>query len=173
MALGHAHLASGDARAAIKALKETVDALKSATVKVGYTRSLAHLGEAFLLDGDVDRAESAATRSLELARADGSAFVAGIAERVLGRIAGTRAEHSKAERLLRGALETFLSCEATFEAAMTRLDLARTLASRAESAEAQAHLVEAIQVFEAAGAPQRVAQARELAHSLGISLTVP
>jgi hypothetical protein len=68
--------------------------------------------------------------------------------------------------LLSLALESLQSFGAAFEAAMTRLDLARLLAVRGDRARARAHVLDAIPALEAAGAPRRVADARELARSL-------
>jgi hypothetical protein len=59
---------------------------------------------------------------------------------------------------------------AAFEAAMTRLELARALAARGERDDAQTQLAEAIGAFGAARVPRRVAQARALAHALGLEL---
>ena len=51
---------------------------------------------------------------------------------------------------------------------MTRLDLARTLALRGDADGARTQLAAALRALAATGAPRRVAEAHDLARSLGL-----
>jgi hypothetical protein len=74
---------------------------------------------------------------------------------------------------LTGALATFTRCGADFEAARTRLDLAAVRARRGDPDAAREDLAAALAAFEAANAPKRAAQARELARTLGFAPPAP
>ena len=93
-----------------------------------------------------------------------------IAQRALERIRRARGDAAHAARYLAGALENFQGCEAAFEAARTRLDLAELDAARGARAVACEHVTASIAAFQAANAPKRVAQARELARQAGLDV---
>jgi hypothetical protein len=95
-------------------------------------------------------------------------FALGLSQRALGRIALAAGKTDDAGERLDQALATFARCSAAFEAARTHLDLAALRAGQGDKHAAQEHLARAVATFEAADAPTRLAQARELARSLGL-----
>jgi DNA-binding SARP family transcriptional activator len=166
-ALGHAHLEGGDA-AAVPLLEQAVEALGRIPIRFSEHRCLALLGEAYLSSGDVARARETASRALALSQHDGTPFNVGLAQRALGRIGRARGDLHEAEQLLSQALDSFVGCSAEFEAARTRLDLAEVRARRGDEDAARRLLRAAVAAFDAARAPKRVAEARELAKALGL-----
>jgi DNA-binding SARP family transcriptional activator len=167
--LGFAYLERGDARAAVT-LARVVDLLRSGQYRNGEARHLALLSEAHLLAHDATSARETAGRALELSQAAGMPFNIGLAQRALGRIARVEGDLDKAEGHLAQALETFTACSAVFEAARTRVDLAAVRAKTGDEAAAREHLQLAVATFDTSGAPKRVAEARDVARSLGIAL---
>jgi len=166
-ALGHAFLHAGDGERAVACLEDAVERLQTSPVRLSQMRALAILAEAYLLKGDVKRSTQTAQAAVEGGRASGNLFTLGLAERASGRIARATGDGA-AEVLFARALGNFEAFEAAFESAMTRLDLAGSLAARGDRAGAQAQLITAIRALAAAGAPRRVAEARELARALSI-----
>ncbi len=168
-ALGFAYLERGDAESTAT-LARVVDLLRSGQYRNGEARHLALLSEAHLLDHDATAARETAARALALSQAAGMPFNIGMAQRAIGRIARADGDLDVAERHLTEALETFAACSAMFEAARTRVDLAGVRAKRGDELAARQHLHLAMATFETAGAPKRVAEASDLARSLGITL---
>jgi DNA-binding SARP family transcriptional activator len=166
--LGMAMLARGEAAAAIGLLEQAVERLSSIPVRSAVARLTVFLGEAYLLLGDRGRARDVTRGALAMSQAGGSLLTAGLAERLLGRIAVAERDVARALRHLAQALETFARCEAALEGAMTRLLLAEVHHAAGDPAAARQHLAAACQGFTAANAPRRVAAARELARTLGI-----
>jgi tetratricopeptide (TPR) repeat protein len=169
-ALGHAYLEGGDAASAIPPLEQAVETLGRIPIRTSERRYLALLSEAYLLGGDVARARETASRTLALSQADGTPFNVGLAQRALGRIARAQSDLDEAEQHLSHALQTFTGCSAVFEAARTRVDLAAVRARKGDEDAAREHLRVAVAAFDAAGAPKRAAEARDLARSLGTAL---
>jgi hypothetical protein len=93
-----------------------------------------------------------------------------VAERAAGRIARASGDAAGAEALFARALGHFETFGAAVESAFTRQDLARSLAARGERASARVQLSTAIRALAAAGAPRRVADARELDRALAIQV---
>ena len=168
--VGYAHLDQGNARAAIDVLERACEQIEHFPVRHTYVESLAFLAEAHVLAGDAAHGLELARRATELAQIEGSPFNVGLAERAAGRAARATGDAHAGEDHLGRALEAFELNGAAFEAAMTRLELARALAARGERDDAQTHLAEAIGAFGAARVPRRVAEARALAHTLGLEL---
>jgi tetratricopeptide (TPR) repeat protein len=171
--VGYAHLHRGDAEPAVRVLEQACQQIERFPVRHTYVESLAFLAEAYVLGGDGTRGLAAARGAIDLARAEGSPFNVGLAERAAGRAARVTGDAGASEAHLSRALEAFRSTGAAFEAGMTRLDLARALAARGEPEAAQAHLMEAIRALAASGVPRRVAEARDLARSLGLQSVEP
>jgi DNA-binding SARP family transcriptional activator len=166
--LGQAHLEQGDARAAIPLLQRAAETLGSIPIRSAESRARALLGEAYVVAGDPARGRELAARAVEAAREAGAPYFLGLAQRALGLALDAAGDVAGAEQDLTRALETFLACHAAFEAARIRLELVRVRAARGDLDGAREHLVTALGVFETAGAPRRVAQARELARALGL-----
>ena len=123
-ALAYARFAGGGAGPA-----KTVRALEAAIEQLGQfgirqSLALTHLAETHRQSGNLDKAESAATRCLALGRQIGFAWAVASAERLLGRIALGRGAHAAARAHLQEALQTFELIPARFEVARTREDLA-------------------------------------------------
>jgi DNA-binding SARP family transcriptional activator/tetratricopeptide (TPR) repeat protein len=171
--VGYAHLHHGDAGTAIRVLEQACRQIERFPVRHTYVESLAFLAEAYVRGGDPARGMTAACRAIDLARAERSPFNVGLAERAAGRAARATGAEADGEAHLSRALEAFLSNDAAFEAGMTRLDLARALAARGEAEGARAQLRAAVRELSETGAPRRVAEAQELARSLGLGVVEP
>ena len=168
--LGHAYLEQGDAAVAIPLLEQAVETLGSIPIRWSELRCRVFLGEAYLMTGDATRARETAGRALELAHGIGWSFGIALAQRALGRIARAAGDPVEAESCLTKALGSFGECRAAFEAARTRLDFAALLGTQGNTAAAREHLAAALAPLEAANAPKRVAEARNLARTLGVTL---
>ncbi len=168
-AMARSTLEGGDAASAVTVLTGVVAQLGS-TLRHGQIRHMALLSEAQLATGNAIAARETATRALELSEADGMPFNLGLARRALGRINDAAGEHAEAGDQFTRALAAFTECEAAFESARTLMDRAPIRARCGDGDGARADLTAAIAAFEAAPAPRRAAQARDLARSLGLTL---
>lgn len=168
-AMARATLEGGDAASAVTVLTGVVEQLAS-TLRHGQIRHMALLSEAQLATGNAIDARQTATRALELSEADAMPFNLGLARRALGRINYAAGEVAEAEDHFTRALAAFTECEAAFEVARTLMDRAPIRAKRGAADGARADLMAVIAAFEAAPAPRRAAQARDLARSLGLTL---
>jgi tetratricopeptide (TPR) repeat protein len=122
--LGYAETAKGDADAAIGHLEDAVTRMSQFRLRQNHGWFMTFLGEAYLLKGDRDRAQTLARRGLQLARDARFLFGVGYGERALGRIAAARGAWAEAQQQLEAACRTFESIGARFELARTHLDLA-------------------------------------------------
>ena len=165
VSLGFAHLELNDLAAARTTFEQAMRSLQRAPIGISWVRALAFLAEVQRRDDDVT-ATSTAEQALDSAQRGGNPYQIGLAERV---IAMTTRDRETAEAGLRRAIEAFHASDCCFEAAMTRLALVRLLVARGAATEAQEHLDETVRIFGASRAPARVAQARELAQSLGLA----
>ena len=168
-ALGLAYLEQGDAASAVPLLRRAVDQLASIPLRQGVVRHLIYLSEAYLLDGDVERARQTAREAATMGESSRNSYNAGLTGRALGRISFRAGERARAQAQLATALKAFTACEATFEMARTRCDLAEVLAARGDRDGAAEQLALASQVFGRAAAPRRVAAVSELACRLGLA----
>ena len=139
---------------------------ESTPVQLTTVLALCGLGEAYLMAGEIDRAEATARQALEV-NADLNPFTSALAGRLLGRVALARGQTDVCESHLTHALEAFERCGASFEAARTHLDLARMLMSRGDPTGVRSHAGAAIRAFERAGAPRRTASVLELTATPG------
>jgi len=115
---------AGRAHDAIETFERMAQRRNQPPAQHTYVNVLCTLGDACLLAGDVERAESAARESLELNR-DVNPINSALAWRVLGRAATVRGDCDAAMRYLAQALEAFQRCGALFEAGRTQADLDR------------------------------------------------
>jgi tetratricopeptide (TPR) repeat protein len=167
-ALGLAYLERGDAAAAIPLLRRAVDQLADIPLRQGVVRHLVYLSEAYLLNGELERARQTAREAAVMGESSRNAYNAGLTGRVLGRISRHSGDLARARAQLATALTAFAACGATFEAARTRLDLAAVLAAQGDRAGAVEQLAMASRAFAAASAPRRVAETAELSRRLGV-----
>jgi len=163
--LGYAQCEAGHARDAIRTFEGMLEARDSTPVQMSTMLALGCLGEAYLLAGEFDRAQSTARQALDM-NAGLNPIADATAWRLLGRIALAQGETAAGHQRLMMALNAFEQCGSSFEAARTRLDLAKALASRGERNGISEQITAAIQAFDAAGAPLRTAQAVALADQI-------
>jgi tetratricopeptide (TPR) repeat protein len=170
--LGSAYLEKGDPAHAVPLLQQSVRQF-SEIAPVGQARGwfTMQLGEAYLLDGELERARELTDRGLEILEKAG--YRRGIAwgRRTLGRIALASHAYSEAEDQFNQALATFVAVSAAFEAGRTHLALADLAHVQGDVAGAAGHLDEAHTMFTALGVPAYAERTREVASKLGVSLS--
>lgn len=164
--LGGSHLENGDAPRAIPLLEESAHLLGQFHVRQTRGCFLALLGEAYLLNGDLDQAEDFARQGLEIGKEARYQYGFGAAQRALGRIAQARGALAEARTHFAAALDTFASVDARFEEARTHL--AQALLARAEDdvGRMTRHLEEARRLFKSLRIPKYVERAEAVAQSL-------
>jgi tetratricopeptide (TPR) repeat protein len=170
--LGSAYLEKGDPAHAVPLLQQSVGQF-SAMAPAGQARGwfTMQLGEAYLLNGELERARDLTDQGLEILEKAG--YRRGIAwgRRTLGRIALASRAYSEAEDQFNQALATFVAVSAAFEAGRTHLALADLAQVQGDIAGAAVHLSEAHMMFTALGVPVYAERTREVARKLGVSLS--
>jgi tetratricopeptide (TPR) repeat protein len=121
---GAAYLAKGITSKAIPLLERSIQQFGPALVRQMQSWFVIMLGEAHLLNGDIEKAHGFVLQGLHLASEMKYSFGIAWAHRALGRIAQARGQLTPAETHLTAAFETFTSVEARFEMARTQLTLA-------------------------------------------------
>jgi class 3 adenylate cyclase/tetratricopeptide (TPR) repeat protein len=111
------------------------------------------LGEAYFLDGQLDRARAAARQALGVCSDVGYLLGIGWSNQVLGRVAQAQGALAEAERHLDDALRCFVSVDARFEIGRTHLFAAGLAHRRAQREAAASHLEEARNLFAVLGVP--------------------
>jgi len=126
------------------------------------------LGEAYLLNGEIDKATGAADEALETSTTVEYLVGVGLSKLLLGRIANAEGNLVEAERLLNEALRIFTSLGARFDQGRTHLDLA-TLAHSAGNREAVGtHLKEAHDLFASLQVPKYIEQTQRYGDEFGV-----
>jgi tetratricopeptide (TPR) repeat protein len=166
--LGYAYVAKGEGAQAIPLLTQAVARWSRSQHRPMLSWFTAVLGEAHLLDGQLEKAGELATEAAALATGAGFRYGIGVAQRALGRVARAAGRTADAGGHLRAALETFGAIEARHDTACTRLDLAAVAHSLGDAAGAAAHLADARRAFAALGVPSWEARAVDLARRLGV-----
>ncbi|MBI4640602.1 MAG: tetratricopeptide repeat protein, partial [Candidatus Tectomicrobia bacterium] len=169
--LGQAYLEQGDVAQAIPLLEQSVQQLSQFQQKRHQGWYMTYLSEAYLLDGQIDRARELALQALEITRTTKFWYAVGLAQRTLGRIALTRAALPEAETSLKEALGTFTSIEARFELGRTHLDFARLAHAQDDREVLTTHLTKAHFLFRALQVPKYVERAEQLAREFGVPLS--
>jgi DNA-binding NtrC family response regulator/tetratricopeptide (TPR) repeat protein len=168
--LGYVYLEKQEAGEALPLLAEAVAAVGEFGFRRLLGRFTTFLGEAYLLDGQIDRAHDLVHQGAEITREVGYAYGYGWAQEALGRIAHTRGDLEEAESCFRGALETFVRTHARFMVARTRLDLAELARARGDRDAAVSHLREAHSLFATLRVQRDAARVQRLAQELDMSL---
>jgi tetratricopeptide (TPR) repeat protein len=128
--------------------------------------AMAWLAEALFETGRHADARKLAEESLEICLRVGPPFTAGIAQRVLGRVALTEGRITDGRAFLERSLSTFESVGSEFEAGRTGMELARLSRSEGDSSAAADYLSRALERFQAAGAPAYSERASALAEHI-------
>jgi tetratricopeptide (TPR) repeat protein len=147
--LGFADLEKGDAAQALHEFEEAIAQLRQFGFLhfQGWHTTL--LAQAYLLQGEVARAQELALQGLAVGRETNHRYGVGLAQRVLGQIALGSGALPEAEVLLKDALGTFASIQARFEVGRTHLTLAQLASDRGDDQAAATHLKEARDLFNA------------------------
>jgi len=135
-ALGCAHVANGDARAAIAALRDAEQGQRRQGNHRLRGHFMAWLAEAYRIDGDMSRAWQCATEAIEITTAVEFPFTVARAQRCRGRVRFAAGDLDGAEEHTTEALKIFLSIDAAFEVERTRVDLAEVARARTGRASA-------------------------------------
>lgn len=168
--LGFARVERGDGAAAIALLEGAVRQFSDFGMRHAQGGFMAGLAEAYLLVGDLERAEATGRRSLEITRGAESPHGVGGAEQTLAKIALARGHLDAAERYGQDAIRTFSACEAPFEVGRTHLVLARVAAASGNSPAARGHVRTALGIFTRLDVPRYQERAAVLARALGLPL---
>ena len=120
------------------------------------------LGEAYFLDGQLDRARAAASQALGVCTEVGYLLGIGWSNQVLGRVAQAQGALAEAQRHLDDALRCFVSVDARFEMGRTHLFAADLAQVRIQRAAAASHLEQARNLFAALGVPHYAERADKL-----------
>lgn len=168
--LGYTYLDKGDAPTAIGLLEQSVRQWRQFRLRPAQGCFLVLLGEAYLLDGQVDRALDLAAQGLQLTSETRYLHGVGWGQRLFGRIERARGRLPEAEAHFHQARETFASIGARFELARTYLDLAELAHARGSAEMAAAHLSGARDLFIAMRIPKYVARSEQAAQRLGVPL---
>jgi tetratricopeptide (TPR) repeat protein len=167
--LGKAHSEGGDAAQAVPVLEQAValaDQVRSRQIRAWFR---AWLGEAYLLGGQLDRAQEVASHVLESCTDVKYLVGIGWAHQVLGRVAQAQGSLAEAERQLADALEALDLVQARFEMGRTNLFQASLAHAQGRDDEAAAHASEARSLFK----KLRVPRCLERAEQLGGELALP
>jgi tetratricopeptide (TPR) repeat protein len=166
--LGYAYLEKGDAALALPLLEQSArqfGAFRFRQIQGQYT---VFLGEAHLLNGNLEPARTLVSQGLEITRAASYPYGVACAQRALGRIALAHDELSEAETQLNDAVQSFRSIEARFEVARTCMALAELAHRRGEQDATATHLAAAHRIFTGLRVPRHAARTEALAARLGV-----
>lgn len=147
--LAAVHLARGEAAVAVSIARRRLERPGSRPIEGARLREM--LGEAALLEGDVDAAVGEGRALARLGADLGCDLIAARGERLVGRALAEAGQPGQGKRHLDRALDVFVGLEMPWEAARTRLWLARALVV-GDPAAAVAEARSALSVFEALGA---------------------
>lgn len=130
------------------------------------------LGEAYLLNGEVDKAAGVVGRALETSTATQYLLGVGYSKLLLGRIAQVQRNLPEARRHLSEALRTFSILGARFEVGRTHLDLAALAHSEGNLEAATSSLRLAHDLFTALRIPKYIERAGRYGDDFGVSVSV-
>ncbi len=155
--LGYAYLEKGDAARALPLLQQTARVFGNFRFRQIQGQYTVFLGEAHLVNADLDTARTLVSSGLDITREASYPFGVAWAQRTLGRIALASGELSTARTHLDDALGSFQSIEARFEVARTCLALAELAHRRGEQDATAARLATARGIFADLAVPRYVA----------------
>ncbi|HWM90071.1 MAG TPA: adenylate/guanylate cyclase domain-containing protein [Thermoanaerobaculia bacterium] len=170
--LGYAWLEKGDLQQAIDTLEDSIARVEQTGMRQLQGWFSAFLADAYLRASRPAEGGEMARQALEVTQGSRFWYGAGLARRVLGRIACTLGHHAEAEDHLREALEGFRSLGVPFEVARTHLDLALLAHAREDAAETAAELSEAHRAFLDLGVPRYAERAERIARELAVPLAL-
>jgi tetratricopeptide (TPR) repeat protein len=168
--LGTACVEMGDPARAIPLLEQSVQQWNQFRAHPDEGWFTTWLSEAYLLNGQVDKARELAIHGLKLVTDQRYAPALGLAQRALGRIAQAKGEFLEAETHLKEARATFESIHARFLAGRTHLDLAAVAHAQGNLAAGATHLREAHSLFTRLRVPEYVERTAQAARQFGVIL---
>ncbi len=163
--LGKAHAEAGDLARAVPILEQAVhlaDQVRSLQWREWF-RTLQ--GEAYFLDGQIDKARKVAAHALGVCTDIGYSWGIGWSHQVLGRIAEAQGTPAESQEHLRNALQSFVSVNARFEMGRTHLFLASLDYCQGNREVAAFQLNEARSLFEVLRVPKYKKRAEELSRT--------
>jgi tetratricopeptide (TPR) repeat protein len=169
--LGRACAEAGDVARAVSVLEQAVglaDRVRSLQF-CAWFRTM--LGEAYLLNDAIDKADSVVREALEVSLDLQFSIGVGLSRHLLGRIAHVRGAPAEAGVQLSEAAQTFATLGARFEQGRAELDLAALARLRGDGDAAAGHLREAHRLFELLQIRKYVERARELSEEFGTPLS--
>jgi class 3 adenylate cyclase/tetratricopeptide (TPR) repeat protein len=170
IALGLAYIAKGDATQAITPLEQAVQHYVQFRHRHGQALAMILLSEAWLIQGDLERARDLAQRGLTMARDIMIWDEIGKALGVLGRVAQESGNFLAAEGYLRESLQTFVSIQAKFELARTHLALAALAHAQGNQTTTPDHLSKAYAWFIKLQVPKWAERTAQLSREYGATL---
>ncbi len=165
--LGFAFMEHGDAKRAIPVLERSAEQHRVFRFPQFQSWFTAFLAEAYRLDGQLDRAHTAAREALEIARTSGSRYGVGQALRALGRIQVAAGAPADAMATLQDAVTTFEEIRARYDTARGWLDLGAAAVAAGDRAAAAEHWERARRRLVELHVPRWVERAETLVRSLG------
>jgi predicted ATPase/class 3 adenylate cyclase len=168
--LGKAWIEAEDATQAIPVLERAVglaDRVRSLQFR-SWFRAL--LSNAYVINGDFERALEVARKALETSTEIKFALGVGWCEQALGRLARTKSDIAAAARHFTRAINAHEAIGARFELAVTRLELATAAKITGDSEALRSQLLQAHQTFSELAVPKYLERARQLGESVGFSL---
>ncbi len=166
--LGKAHAEGGDAAQAIPVLEQAVKLADQVRSRQWRAWFRTWLGEAYLLGGQMDKAQEVVGQTLEACTDVKFVFGIGMCHQVLGRIAQAQGFLAEAESHLAEARETLVLVQARFETGRTHLFQASLAHKQGRDEEVAGHLSEAGSLFRKLRAPRYLERAEQLAKELAL-----
>ncbi len=168
--LGFAYLEKGDGAEAVSTLEQAVEQAHQYRSLQVQSRFKTFLSEAYLLDGQIEKASNLARQAVELAKDIKHPWGIGIAQCALGRIAHASDNLAEADSHLQESLETFSSIQARYHQARTHFDLAALSYTQDNHDTATTHLSTAYSWFKKLQVPKWVNKTEQLAREYGVTL---
>lgn len=168
--LGDAYLGQGEVAQAILLLERAKRRMERFGQRPGQVSATVHLSEAYLLQGDLDRARELATRGLTIARETSYQNGEALILRALGRIAQADGDMRLAERYFVTALRIFTLTRAFHQVGHVHVFLARLAHAQGQRDTIATHLKAAQALFKQLRLSYYVRQTVELADALGVEL---
>ena len=166
--VGYAYLEKQDPTQAVRLLENAVQQLSRFRFRQLEGWFTAWLSEAFLLNGQIEKALQLASQGLEITRPVKDWYGVGLAQRALGRIAQASGRLSQAEMHLKEAIETFASIPARFEVGRTYLSLAEVAHAQGNHETVTTSLGKANELFRALRVAKYVERTGQLAREFGV-----
>jgi tetratricopeptide (TPR) repeat protein len=168
--LGYAYLEQGDRAEALPLLEQAVQQARQYRSRQVQCQAILRLGEAYRLDGQIDKAQDLACQGLATAEDITFPLGVGLAQRLLGRIAQASDDPAEAQTYLQAALATLASIQSRYELARTHLDLASLANTQDDQGTATMHLSTAHAWFKKLQVPKWVEKTEQLAREYGVTL---